>query len=218
MNTNTWRACFWTLCYILTDSALFTTIRDEVRPAVESTTSAADLGMRIKSCTKLHSVLRESLRLSATTLSNRTAMSRQTLPSGKTLAADTDVMVLYHEMMRDPDVFGDGTDDFRWDRFYDNGKLATVPEFRPFGGGVGQCPGRFLAQTEIMVLIALLITKYDLEAWGMGCKFPEMDLVTPPVGLTAPKAGQDMWVRVTLREEEGRDRDEKVVGRDVACG
>ncbi|KAK1655081.1 cytochrome P450 [Colletotrichum phormii] len=36
-------------------------------------------------------------------------------------------------------------------------------EFIPFGGGPSMCPGRFFAKQEILLTIAILVTKFDME-------------------------------------------------------
>ena len=99
-------------------------------------------------------------------------------------------------MLRDTDLFGSDAKQFKWDRFLKDSDLAKPPQYRPFGGGIGLCPGRFLAQAEVISMVALLITRYELQTTS---KIPELDTKMPPIGMGGPVPGQDIVVRVIPR-------------------
>lgn len=49
--------------------------------------------------------------------------------------------------------------------------------FFPFGGGLHLCPGRNFAFAEILGLMSVLVTGFDIEPVGM--KFEEMQMMKP---------------------------------------
>jgi hypothetical protein len=84
-------------------------------------------------------------------------------------------------------------------------KLAQNPSYRPFGGGVTYCPGRFLAKQEIFMALAFLLCRNDVQLAEVegeggkagGQKFPRMDELKPGIGIIGPVAGNDLIVRLT---------------------
>ncbi|KAI9662927.1 MAG: hypothetical protein M1821_007974 [Bathelium mastoideum] len=196
-NTNAWKACFWCMCYIINDPNLLNAITEEVQPVVETSSCPADLAANLRKCPKLNSTYLETLRLTASTGSARESQTEQLL-GGKKIRAHTDLVIVYREMLMDSDIFGIDSDKFVWHRFLNNDELSKGPGFRPFGGGVGQCPGRFLAQSEILSLIALAVTRFNLEVDAVS-SVPDLDTKTPSLGMMGPVNGQDMLVRVTRK-------------------
>ncbi|KAI9661348.1 MAG: hypothetical protein M1831_003081 [Alyxoria varia] len=194
-NTNAWKACFWCICYIVEDRDLLKAIREEVLPIAEDEVSPLDLSSKLKSCAKLNSVYHEVLRFTAATGSARKSLTQRTL-GGKSIASGTDLVITYREILMSEDIFGEDAASFRWDRFLHNDTLIkNNAGYTPFGGGVGQCPGRFLAQAEILSLIALTLTRYDLEIHDENRAFPSLDTKTPSLGMMGPKVGEDLFVR-----------------------
>ncbi|KAF2237990.1 hypothetical protein EV356DRAFT_519625 [Viridothelium virens] len=135
-------------------------------------------------------VYQETLRFTASTGSARKAQTEQLL-GGKKIRSHTDLIIIYREMLIDSDIFGRDSDKFAWHRFLNNNELSKGPGFEPFGGGVGQCPDRFLAQSEILSLIALAVTRFNLEV-DIGSSVPNPDTKTPSLGMMGPVSGQDM--------------------------
>ncbi|KAI9693018.1 MAG: hypothetical protein M1822_005013 [Bathelium mastoideum] len=203
-NTNAWKACFWCMCYIINDPNLLNAITEEVQPIVETSSCPADLAANLRQCPKLKSTYLETLRFTASTGSARESQTEQLL-GGKKIRAHTDLVIVYREMLMDSDIFGIDSDKFVWHRFLNNDELSKGPGFRPFGGGVGQCPGRFLAQSEILSLIALAVTRFNLEV-DVVSSVPDLDTKTPSLGMMGPVNGQDMLVRVTRKISEQPDK------------
>lgn len=105
----------------------------------------------------------------------------------------------YRQMLLDEKVFGSDANVFNHLRFLHNPALAKSPSFRPFGGGTNLCPGRALAQKEILWFVALAIGKLDLVL-GEGCdgshrNIPDQEN-NPYIGILRPVIGQDVHVRV----------------------
>ncbi|KAL9070408.1 MAG: hypothetical protein Q9157_005820 [Trypethelium eluteriae] len=177
------------------DPNLLIALTEEVQPVVEASSCPGDLAASLRQCLKLNSVYQETLRFTASTGSAREAQTEQLL-GGKKIRAHTDLIIIYREMLIDSDIFGRDSDKFAWHRFLNNNELSKGPGFEPFGGGVGQCPDRFLAQSEILSLIALAVTRFNLEV-DIGSSVPNPDTKTPSLGMMGPVSGQDMLVRVT---------------------
>lgn len=194
-NTNAWIACFWCLGFIITNPHLLQRIRDEVSPVITSEASSFEIAGKLRQCACLNSAYLETLRYAAATGSSRQAVAPFNL-GGRTIQPDVELVLLYRAILTDREVFGDEAESFVWDRFLKNPELANIPSFRPFGGGVGQCPGRFLAQSEILFLIGLVVQKYDFESLS---RIPDMDTKTPSLGMMGPVKGQDLLVRMSLR-------------------
>ena len=175
----------------------------QVAPIITSGDTAIDLATRLKTCPSLESLYHETLRTTANTSSGRSAVGPQTLPSGATIDDGGTVAMLYKAIHHDRDIYGADADSFRWDRFVDRPDLAGHKSFRPFGGGAGICPGRFLTAAQVPSLVAMLVTRYEWEAVGGG--LPEVDVRSPPIGMASPAKGGDMVVRVRLRREGGSE-------------
>ncbi|GKT46130.1 cholesterol 7-alpha-monooxygenase [Colletotrichum spaethianum] len=47
---------------------------------------------------------------------------------------------------------------------------AKPSEFFPYGGGISICPGRFFAKQEILLTIAMLVTRFEIEFVEWTCK------------------------------------------------
>lgn len=82
-----------------------------------------------------------------------------------------------------------------------SGKMHSG-SFRPFGGGVHLCPGRFFAQTGILAAAALWITSFEMESEGdEGYTAPPFESPRGFMFLSIIKPEKD--VEVKLRRREG---------------
>jgi cytochrome P450 len=192
---NTIPAAFWSLAYLVRDAAARAEVLAEL---------AAHGTDDLKRLPKLQSAVNEALRLSSSSLTIR-AVRRDcdlTLESGRTITlfagdrvALTPVVTHY-----DPDIFAD-PEAYRFDRFladggprqfFKHGKRVPIP-LMPYGGGVSMCPGRFLANNEVMQFVALALTELDLEL--LGPALPPFDNARAGLGVLPPKGD----VRCRLR-------------------
>ncbi len=185
---NTIPAAFWALAFILNDAPARTAVLEELGSC--GTTDLRRL-VRLQSCVS------EALRLSSGSLTLRQARrpTTLTLDSGETIAIrQGDRVCLYpYVSHHDPELFPE-PGRYRWDRFlgeggarqfFRGGRRVTLA-LMPYGGGVSMCPGRFLANDEVMQLIALVLTRLDVEL--LRSELPPLDQrraglgVLPPVG------------------------------------
>lgn len=185
---NTIPAAFWALALILNDPAARAAVQDELQRC-----GHADL----RKLVRLQSCVSEALRLSSGSLTLRQARrpTTLTLDSGESIAIrEGDRVCLYpYVSHHDPELFAE-PERYRWDRFlgegparqfFRGGRRVTLA-LMPYGGGVSMCPGRFLANDEVMQLIALVLTQLDVELRSRD--LPPLDQrraglgVLPPMG------------------------------------
>lgn len=192
---NTLPAAFWSLAYLLRHPVARAEVTAEVRER-----GLGDL----KQLVKLQSSVSEALRLSSGALTLRLALRdcHLTLESGQTFAlrAGDRVALCPNVTHYDPDIFAD-PEAYRFDRFladggprqfFKRGKRVPIP-LMPYGGGVSMCPGRFLANNEVMQFVALALTELDLEL--LGPALPPFDNARAGLGVLPPKGD----VRCRLR-------------------
>lgn len=147
-------------------------LRDEIKRVLEEQggiwTKAG-----IASMTRTDSVCRETLRLYS--FGNRAIMRKVmvddlTTEDGILLPKGAMVSILTHPAQCDEDIYKDPLrfDPFRFSRMREDGLanlsfVSTGSQFLPFGHGKHACPGRFLLDFELKMMVAYLLTNYDLE-------------------------------------------------------
>jgi len=71
--------------------------------------------------------------------------------------------------------------------------VATSPQYLPFGHGKNACPGRFLLDFELKMIVAYLVTRYDVKFPNKyGGRRPEARWV---VEALMPPSSAKIWVR-----------------------
>ncbi len=201
INTNTRKAAFWLLSYLLHRPALIDAIRTETAsafPTADGTT--IDLTrLRDGHCPLLDDLWNETIRLSAYSASVR-FITRDTIIGGKVLRRGARLMIPYRQLHFDEDVFGPGVDEFRPERFAEKPSLLRSDNWRPFGGGTTMCPGRHVAKRAVMLFVAMLLREFDVEmVGGPQTPVPDAEQGKPVLGIMSVKEGQDLMVRLTRR-------------------
>lgn len=104
-----------------------------------------------------------------------------------------------------PEIFGDDAHLFVPDRFIRD--ISTLPgekknpgtkAVKPFGGGSTLCPGRFLANYEILSYVALVVWRFDLELVDKSGKAAIPNTSAPTVGVYSPD--RDVQVKLRIRQ------------------
>ena len=177
------------------------TIRAEV--AVCITNNHVSVIPLLESCPVLNASFNETLRLVSGASSARTVLST-TEVGGKLLKKDTKVLLPYRQLHFQKSVFGPyAVDEFHPERFLESEELAKSPSFKPFGGGVTYCSGRFIARREVLAFVALAISSYDLEivrVEGGTEGVPRQDELKPTLGVINPMKEDNLIVRVKKTE------------------
>lgn len=127
----------------------------------------------------------------------------ETIIGSKTLRPGRKLLMPYRQLHLDGNVWGPHAAEFDPGRFLKDKDLSRSPSFRPFGGGNGYCPGRFLARREVFMFVATVLRRFELalvpRSDGRQQKFPELDETTPTGGILSPLSGDDVFVQVQPR-------------------
>jgi cytochrome P450 len=175
------------LLNILSSDSEFNTIsalRDEVGRIVGTEDGAKWTKYKVAQMIKSDSVARETLRLNSNT--NRGVFRKVLVEGIKTddgieLPKGAFISFLARPLQCDPETFDDPFryDPFRFSRTREapvtatpaKGKhasnnlnfVSTSPEHLPFGHGSHSCPGRFLVDFEMKMIISYFLMNYDIE-------------------------------------------------------
>ena len=137
----------------------------------------------------------ETLRLASGASSARTVKSPTQL-GDKILQKDTKLIMPYRQLHSDAEVFGPQVREFHPERFLDNEALGRSPNFKPFGGGVTYCSGRFIAKREVLYFVAQLLHKYDVGLADPNQGLPRLDEQKPSLGVLEPIKGDDTLITI----------------------
>uniref|UniRef100_A0A1D1Z571 Ent-kaurene oxidase n=1 Tax=Anthurium amnicola TaxID=1678845 RepID=A0A1D1Z571_9ARAE len=121
----------------------------------------------IQKMVKLDSFLKESLRLTGSTVHFHHNVSSEsyTFSNGYTIPKGRRVTMYLEDSLKSKEGFGDDADEFKPFRFLNANSPATKLDrnFIIFGGGVHACPGRFFAINESKLLLHKLILRYNIK-------------------------------------------------------
>lgn len=183
------------LAYLIKHPRLLEQIRHETEPAFKGGGLSVDY---LKdSCSLLDGVWNETLRHSAFSASVR-HITEDTIIGGKTLRKGNRLMIPYRQLHFDEGVFGEDADDFEPARFEKDPKLLRSASWRPFGGGITMCPGRYVAKESVAIFIAIALRRFDIE-FVKGQVFPQAAEGTPVLGIMNIQNGEDPLVRISPR-------------------
>ncbi|KAL8650623.1 MAG: hypothetical protein Q9226_005062 [Calogaya cf. arnoldii] len=195
INTNTRKASFWMLAYLIKDPQLLEQIRHETGPAFKA--GGLNVDYLKDSCPLLDNVWNETLRHSAFSASVR-HITEDTIIGGKTLRKGNRLMIPYRQLHFDEGVFGEDAHIFDPARFEKNPKLLRNASWRPFGGGITMCPGRYVAKESVAIFIAIALQRFNFE-FVEGKVFPHGAEGIPVLGIMSIQDGEDPLVRITPR-------------------
>ncbi|KAL8769674.1 MAG: hypothetical protein Q9209_004471 [Squamulea sp. 1 TL-2023] len=147
-NINPYKLAFWMLSYILFDPKLYAVLREETLHAYQD--GEIDVTYLMAECARLDAVYLEVLRIVNTALSARKIVAPEPL-GDKVLRSGNTIVIAFKQLHSNGAVYGADPMHFEPDRFL------------PFGGGVNYCPGRFLAKQEMLVFVALVLNRYNIQ-------------------------------------------------------
>lgn len=189
---------FWILSYILCDKSLLEAIKAEIKPAFEGDT--VNNRHLYDDCPRLAAVLEETLRLTFGSMSIR-KVAVPTVLGTKMLKPGNPVMIPMRQLHYNESAFGGNAGQFDAERFLKDPSLNKSPSYKPFAGGVTYCPGRFLAKREVLVFVATLLHRFDIEVSNGGSEKegrrpPQIDHVSPNLGVMPPVKGTELYIRL----------------------
>ncbi|KAL8940113.1 MAG: hypothetical protein Q9216_002994 [Gyalolechia sp. 2 TL-2023] len=193
-NANAFKISFWLLTYLLHHPVTLAAIRKETQECVINGEVNIDNLLR---CALFNAAFDETLRLTSGASSARTVLSPTQLRN-KTLRKDTKLLMPYRQLHFQEAVFGPQVKAFRPDRFLDK-QISNSPDFKPFGGGITHCSGRFIARREVLAFVALVLHRYDIELADQSQALPRLDEQKPTLGVIGPMKGDDTTVQIKPR-------------------
>ncbi|KAF8862255.1 cytochrome P450 [Acephala macrosclerotiorum] len=169
------QALTWTFYLLMRNPAIGVAAREEVADYVgPSNGSNASQGRDIFDSAKLHStalpyiaaIFYEALRLyPPVPFELKQCEKATTLPDGTFLPKDAVLLWCTWAMNRSRLIWGDDADEFKPERWLENGTLVskTAFEYPVFNGGPRTCLGKKMAESVAVQVIATLVLKFDFE-------------------------------------------------------
>lgn len=168
-------------------------IRDELKLKLPSLRSCSELPslQDLSTLVYLEATIRENLRLNpAIPVTTRAAITDVVLSDGTLVPKGTRAVLSFYAAMRSKAVWGDDALEFKPDRWIDpsTGLLKPICPFKfpAFLAGPRACLGKKLAMVELKMMLAVVLTRFDLtteeNAWDL----------TYQTGLTASVKGPVM--------------------------
>ncbi|KAG7005468.1 hypothetical protein G7Y79_00019g046480 [Physcia stellaris] len=195
INTNTRKAAFWMLAYILHDPELHDTLIEEIQPAFAKDPTTPSAQYLLEKCTRLNAAWDETIRMSAFSASVR-HVTEDTVIGGKLLRKGNRLMIPYRQLHFDASIFGPDIQRFKSERFLQDKTLTRGGSWRPYGGGTTQCPGRFAAKQVVVSYVATLLARFHVKLDGPQ-RLPRGQLGKPVLGIMASRG--ELQVRITPR-------------------
>lgn len=208
-HANTIPAAFWTLAQLLREPEALAAVRAELDVHADPP-DAAGMPAALPLATLdrlrvLDSAVNEALRLSSGSLTVRKvteAFELETRSGRFKLRVGDRVCLAPYLTHHDPEIFAE-PDRYRFDRFYSETEVKQFYKggervgfaLMPFGAGRSMCPGRFFALAEVKLLVALMLSRFELELAGEA--WPQLDLSRVGLGIHPPKT--ELLVRLRRR-------------------
>jgi cytochrome P450 len=214
--------CYWLLSYILRDPELLEQLQEEVTHIVttDGNTKTIDISQFSANCPLLVSAYQETMRLSSVQTGTRfvqdDAEITYTTPEGgeKTYLFKKGAVIQMPTTIAhyDKSIWGLDASEFNARRFLKSETTATKDEarlrrqaFYPFGGGKHLCPGRHLADAEILGMVTAIMLGFDVEPvsgrwvlpkkivrFGDGIAKPDVQETPTKVVVTKKKGWEDV--------------------------
>lgn len=199
---NTVPSVFWALLHFHAHPGLLGQIRDEVDACTrtDGTTKTIDMVSLKEKCPLMLSAYQEVLRYRAMGASVREVMEDTQL-GGYVLKKGAMLQMPSRVIHTDESLWGDT--EFNPRRFLESEKKSRPRDvcFRAFGGGKTLCPGRHFATNEILAVVALWITRFDMRPIAGEWKMP----TTANTNVAAAIMGPDEDVQVEIATREGME-------------
>ncbi|KAL4928010.1 cytochrome P450 [Aspergillus undulatus] len=198
---NTLPSCYWMLLLVHYVPGLLEDLRKEVDAALiidEKTNKATiDITTVKNECPLLLSTLKESLRSRGMGTAVRVVVQDAEV-GGYMLKKGSMVQIPLQVINNNRDHWGSEAETFNPYRFVkEPGK--KVPDdsgYRSFGGGKHLCPGRWFATNEILAVVALFISRYEMRPVNGGdWVLPTTAKSNPATQVAQPDFELDMEVR-----------------------
>ena len=169
---NTVPAVSWALYYVYSQPSLLEETRakgpSHIHPSknsAEGLVYRVNIAEIVAGCPQLASLVLETLRVQSTNASGRVVLKDTMIEDQYLLKECSILLIPSAELHNNISVWGPSFKDFDPQRFVqkrDEGK-RPASAYRAYGSGASVCPGRFLAANEIMIILVMMVLKYDLR-------------------------------------------------------
>lgn len=154
-------------------------------------------------CPRLEAFFLEVLRLINGALGVRQVMETTHI-NGKILRPGNTLAIPFRQLHFDRAVWGENPEKFDPGRFLKDKSLGNHPSYRPFGGGISYCPGRYLVRHQVFGFAATFFHRFEVELPKLplpdgGYKvqpFPKLDTKKPSTGTVACVENMDVIINV----------------------
>lgn len=201
--SNAVNTLFWTMTYLVHYPYLRKEIQEETKPAFQN--GQMDISYLVDRCPRLEAFFLEVLRMINGALGVRQVMQTTEI-NGKILHPGNTLVIPFRKLHFDKAVWGETPEEFDPGRFLKDKSLSSHPSYRPFGGGVSYCPGRFLVRHQVFGFAATFLQRFDVELPNLPLpggrlkaqSFPKLDSAKPSTGTMA--CIEDMDVIINVRK------------------
>lgn len=215
INTNAYKVLFWMLCYMLQDPKLTCNITTELKDLFSKDGTFNFDALTERDSRKMpftNALWHEVLRVTGSASSAR-SVTEDAVVCDVYMRKGDRAIIPYRQLHYNATNFGNDVAEFNFYRWIDNEKLEKKSFYRPFGGGAWYCPGRHLAKQEILMAMAFLLYRYEVEiAPEPKQKAPRMDEKVPGIGVISPMQGDDYVLRMRERDWERFEAQKTVDG------
>lgn len=197
-NSNPARLSFWILNFLLFRPALFDRVKVELQAAMPGPDSPLDMDKLTNHSPLLDAVIDETLRLVIEGASVRIVTDPAGLKiGGKVIPCGARVFAPPRQLHMDEKVWPNAHE-FLPDRWLAENVVGKKDNYKPWGGGVTFCPGRFLAKSTIRSFLAIAVARYDmqLEPGQTEAAFKRDEPVNGPM---YPADGMDLKIRLSSK-------------------
>ncbi|KAF1967488.1 cytochrome P450 [Bimuria novae-zelandiae CBS 107.79] len=179
-NPNASTIAFWILNNICSRPELLAEIREEIEKNAIIAPGTISFPKLRDACPLLNSVYKETMRTTAPMTSARLVREDTVIADTYLLRKGAFVQIAGSLLHEDASIWGPDVSSFNPRRFqhFSNGSKTDIngnvssakadqihaSAFRGFGGGASLCPGRHIAQMEIISLTAAIVSAFDLVA------------------------------------------------------
>ena len=212
--SNTIPSAFWIYFHVLSHPAVLNAVRQRVGAEHSDFKRWEDIS-RIIPVANLRedpifaSVVQESLRHQVFGAATRMVMQDTLLDDRFLLKKGTILMMPNEAIHKDTKIWGSSVSTFEPARFTRKAQAESekLPNgaFRAFGGGANMCPGRFFATTEILFMLALISSRYDITPANGEWRAPRPDIANMSSIVTPPMDSDKVPVRVSRIETSKRE-------------
>ena len=203
---NTVPAACWTLYYVYSQPALLDEVRTAISSYLKSTAEGpshhVNIADIVSACPLIPSIVHETLRLQSVSSSVRKVLEDTVVNGQYLLKKGSTVLIPSAQVHKTNSLWGTSSRNFDPRRFCSDGVFEPkkpTSVYRAFGGGSFLCPGRFLAVNEIMIVLVVMVCKYNLEPLAdSSWEWPQTQS-----SLTSAMLSPRKEIRVNMQERKG---------------